>query len=70
MKTARRALHDRDIVREYMRKLGRRGGSARAQSLTTERASEIGRSAVQVRWSRYYARQAEKEGATKKIEGK
>jgi hypothetical protein len=44
------------------RKGGKKGGPARAASLTKEQLSESGRNAVMARWAKYYA---EKNKATK-----
>ena len=38
------------------RKGGKKGGKARAASLTKEQLSESGRNAVMARWERYYAK--------------
>jgi len=39
--------------------MGKLGGKARAASMTPEERKESSRKALQVRWDRYYARQAQ-----------
>jgi len=39
-------------IREYMAKLGRKGGSVRKKKLTPERRAEIARKAAQARWAK------------------
>lgn len=41
-----------DPVREYLSKLGKKGGKSRAQKLTEEQRSESARRAAQARWAR------------------
>lgn len=43
---------EKDPVKEYLRKLGRKGGKARAKKLTPEERSASARKAVQARWAR------------------
>ena len=39
-------------VKEFLRKIGKKGGKARAKSLTAERRSEIATNAVKARWAK------------------
>jgi hypothetical protein len=41
-----------DPVREYLSKLGKKGGKSRAQKLTKEQRSESARRAAQARWAK------------------
>jgi hypothetical protein len=43
------------------RKGGKKGGPARAASLSKEELSESGRKAVMARWKKYYAEKEKKE---------
>jgi hypothetical protein len=53
------ALTPREIVKRYHKRLGKKGGLARAQKLTPERRSEIARQACQARWDRVRAKAAQ-----------
>jgi hypothetical protein len=48
----RMSSDEKDPVKEYLRKLGRKGGKARAKKLTPEERSASARKAVQARWAR------------------
>jgi len=39
-------------LRDYLRKLGSKGGKARAQSLSREQRREIGKQAAKARWGK------------------
>ncbi len=41
-----------ESVREYLSKLGKRGGQARAENLTPQQRKRSARKAAQARWSR------------------
>jgi hypothetical protein len=41
-----------DAVREYLSKLGKKGGTARAKNLTTKQRQESARRAAQARWAK------------------
>jgi len=41
-----------DPVREYLSKLGKKGGKSRAQKLTEKQRSESARRAAQARWAK------------------
>jgi hypothetical protein len=43
------------------RKGGRKGGPARAKSMTAEERSESARKAVNARWAKYYAKKGKSE---------
>ena len=40
-----------DMLREHLRALGRRGGTARMKSLSAAERSALGRAAIQKRWA-------------------
>jgi hypothetical protein len=50
--------------------LGRRGGKARAASLSPEELSEQGRKAIDARWEQYYRDHPEKLKARKELEAR
>ena len=45
-------LGDVDPVREYLSKLGKKGGKARAKNMTAEERAEAARKAVEARWAK------------------
>jgi hypothetical protein len=75
---ARIAAMVRDPVREYLAKIGKRGGlaggpkggRARAEALTPERRREIARKAVLTRWKRERAAVREKRRRSEKAKKK
>ena len=48
----------RSAISEYLSKLGRKGGKARAEKLGKEQRSDSARKAAQARWAREKAKQS------------
>jgi hypothetical protein len=48
----------RSAISDYLSKLGRKGGKARAEKLSKEQRAESARKAAQTRWDREKAKQS------------
>ncbi len=47
----------RAIIKAHYRRMGKRGGKARAESLTPQDRTRIASDAAKTRWANYYAKQ-------------
>lgn len=53
-------MHIKTMAKKLGQRGGRKGGHARAKSMTAEERSESARNAVNARWAKYYAKKGKK----------